>query len=1222
MVDDPRIRQLLEEILGSQATPEVVCASCPELLPALRERWQRVCRVHADLEALFPPADRPTPWPAEVPGPPRIPGYEVEGLLGKGGMGVVYRARHLALKRTVALKMLAAGPGHFAGRERFLAEAEAVARLQHPNIVQIHEVGEADGQPFLALEFVAGGSLAQRLAGQPLPPREAARLVAALAEAMHLAHSRNLVHRDLKPGNVLLAGGPDTPVGQCQPKITDFGVARQLDADSGHTLVGDVVGTPSYMAPEQAEGRAHAAGPAADVWALGAILYECLTGRPPFEGTTAQTTLDQVRHHEPAAPAALNCQVPRDLNTICLKCLRKPPEQRYSSARELADDLGRFVRGEPVAARPVGVFERARKWVRRRPTAAALVAAVALLAAAGGAAGWLLYRQEAHQAQTDREVEDVLARARGRLEAAWQAADVAALTEAAAEGSRAEDIARSGGADPAAWQHVKAFQEDAALRLARAHKNRLLREALLDVPLPREHRANLPYHAVPEQLVGGTSLEALYTAAFRRWGLDVDGTPEEEVVRRLGAEPAPVVQDVIAALDHWMLHRRLHGHPEAAWGRLHRLADRLDHDPRHRQLRALLVRVAPRPGAGLAALPRWELERQCARRELLELRRSIDPRTAPVLTVLLLARAFDLVGDSVGAERLLREAVTARPDQVALLIALGVVLEAQGPAPLADAIGYYRAARAQRRELGLALADALLTAGRPAEAEELLLELARHKPGHPLIMYFHGLALYLQGKPGAVEALRQVIDLQPDFAMAHLNLGIILANRGDMTAAEAALRKAVELAPNSSTAHHNLGRVLHWLGDEAAAEAALRRAIAIDPAFAEAYHHLGMVLHRQGDLADAAAALRRAIDLQPTSAESHFNLGNVLLAQRKPAEAEAAFRAALALKPDLPKAHFSLGNALLAQGKLAAAEAAFRRAVELQTDFVAAHHDLGNVLLMQAKYAAAEAAFREVLVRQPDSADAHRALGYALLRQQQPEAAEAALRRALALKPGLAVAWFNLGDALLEQGRFAEAGDVFHQAAPLFPAKHPGRDRSRQLELLCRRYAALGARLPEYVFGDRPPADAAELADLARLCHFKGYYATAARWYAEAFARRPSLAADPRTALRYHAACAAAPVGCGAGIDSAALGETERVCWRQQALEWLRADLAAWARWLDGDPAARRQTVRQALSHWRQDGRLGCMRDPAALRRLAAEERRDGRALWAEVDAVLARTEQ
>jgi serine/threonine protein kinase len=418
MVGNPKVLTLIEEMLDSGKTPEEVCRDCPELLPEVRQRWQKFRLIDAQVEALFPGIQTRQGADALIPGLafadlPQVPGYEVEAVLGQGGMGVVYKARHLALKRTVALKMLAVGHPHPAERARFRAEAEAVARLAHPNIVQIHEIGEADGRPFFALEYVAGGSLAERLAGQPLSPRDAARLVAALAEAMHLAHSRNLVHRDLKPGNVLLApdpvsggcepavegegtGGSRPPLTHFIPKITDFGLVRQMDADSGQTFDGVVMGTPCYMAPEQAEGHAHAAGPAADVYALGAILYECLTGRPPFEGATPLETLEQVRSREPAAPSSLNRQAPRDLQTICLKCLRKQPERRYASAQELADDLGRFVRGEPVTARPTGRLERVAKWMRRNPTVACL-SALAALALVAGTVVSLLFGVEAHR---------------------------------------------------------------------------------------------------------------------------------------------------------------------------------------------------------------------------------------------------------------------------------------------------------------------------------------------------------------------------------------------------------------------------------------------------------------------------------------------------------------------------------------------------------------------------------------------------------------------------------------------------------------------------------------------------------------------------------------------------------------------------------------------------------------------------------------------------------
>jgi hypothetical protein len=304
---------------------------------------------------------------------PDIPGYAIEGVLGRGGMGVVYKARYLALKRTVALKMIL-GSGHAGAQERlrFKAEAEAVARLQHPHIVQVFEVGEHQGLPFCALEFVDGGSLDKKLKDQPLPPRQAAQLVATLADAMHLTHSRNVVHRDLKPANVLLTADG-------VPKVTDFGLARQLDSDSERTHAGAVMGTPSYMAPEQASGQTHEAGPAADTYALGAILYACLTGRPPFQSANVVETLDQVRQQEPVAPRLLQPKVPRDLETVCLKCLRKQPEQRYASARELGEDLGRFLRGEPVTARPVGPMERAWRWCRRNPVVAGLATAVTVV---------------------------------------------------------------------------------------------------------------------------------------------------------------------------------------------------------------------------------------------------------------------------------------------------------------------------------------------------------------------------------------------------------------------------------------------------------------------------------------------------------------------------------------------------------------------------------------------------------------------------------------------------------------------------------------------------------------------------------------------------------------------------------------------------------------------------------------------------------------------------
>jgi serine/threonine protein kinase len=301
-----------------------------------------------------------------MPWPQSVPGYQILEELGRGGMGVVYKALQTSLKRPVALKMILAG--NYAGpqdRARFELEAEAVARLQHPNIVQVYEVGVHQGLPFFSMEFCPGGSLAQMLKDNPLPPTGAARLIEVLARAVRAAHEAHLIHRDLKPANVLL--GVDGT-----PKITDFGLAKKLD-EVGQTHSGAVMGTPSYMAPEQAQGRTRDIGPAADIYSLGAMLYECLTGRPPFKGEHPVDTLLQVQSQEPVPPSRLQPKVPRDLETICLKCLQKDPKNRYASAGDLAEDLHRFQEGQPITARPVGLGGRLVKWMRRKPSNAALI---------------------------------------------------------------------------------------------------------------------------------------------------------------------------------------------------------------------------------------------------------------------------------------------------------------------------------------------------------------------------------------------------------------------------------------------------------------------------------------------------------------------------------------------------------------------------------------------------------------------------------------------------------------------------------------------------------------------------------------------------------------------------------------------------------------------------------------------------------------------------------
>jgi tetratricopeptide (TPR) repeat protein/tRNA A-37 threonylcarbamoyl transferase component Bud32 len=334
-----------------------------------------------------------TPVPPPPPSSSKLPaveGYELLGVLGRGGMGVVYKARHIKLKRLVALKMILGGAR--AGDEdmlRFRTEAEAVARLQHPHIVQIYEIGAQDGQPFFSLEFIDGGSLDRKVGGKPQPLLEATSLMATLADAVHFAHQQGILHRDLKPANILL-----TKSGE--PKITDFGLAKQMDGAQGQTETGSIMGTPAYMPPEQAQGDTRNLGPAADIYSLGAIMYELLTGAPPFKGETAMDTLLQVQMTEPTRPGKLRPRLPRDLETICLKCLEKSPCRRYATAGDLADDLRRFLNHEPIVARPVSTWERGVKWLRRHPAGAACLALLGLLILGSGGA---LAAYGVHQAQ-------------------------------------------------------------------------------------------------------------------------------------------------------------------------------------------------------------------------------------------------------------------------------------------------------------------------------------------------------------------------------------------------------------------------------------------------------------------------------------------------------------------------------------------------------------------------------------------------------------------------------------------------------------------------------------------------------------------------------------------------------------------------------------------------------------------------------------------------------
>jgi WD40 repeat protein len=402
---------------------------------------------------------------------PTIAGHEILGVQGRGGMGVVYKARQLGLNRLVALKVILTGSHADAAQQaRFRTEAEAVARLQHPNIVQIHQVGGEESCPYYSMEFVDGRSLAQELDGTPQPARPAAALIATLARAIHAAHQKGIIHRDLKPANILLSPTPEAhgpklgacgepgtlDVGPRTPKITDFGLAKLLDVDAGQTGSGAVVGTPSYMSPEQATSNHRQIGPATDVYSLGAILYELLTGRPPFKAQNQMETLRQVLSNDPVSLSRFDLKVPRDLETVCQKCLRKEPHQRYSTAVELAEDLERFLADRPILARRTPKWERAWRWCRRNPAVAVMAAFVAalLLLLSGGAwlAAFRLNKELTRSEKAERIAQQEKDAATAQL---WQAAYAQAIAT------------RKGGRVGQRFESLKAIQQAAQITRAR-----------------------------------------------------------------------------------------------------------------------------------------------------------------------------------------------------------------------------------------------------------------------------------------------------------------------------------------------------------------------------------------------------------------------------------------------------------------------------------------------------------------------------------------------------------------------------------------------------------------------------------------------------------------------------------------------------------------------------------------------------------------------------------
>jgi serine/threonine-protein kinase len=1172
MTDNPRLRQLLDELLSSHATPEEVCASCPELLPQLRVRWQKMCLLRAELDALFPasPAQSASP-PAESPAGtvlPQVPGYEVKAELGHGGMGVVFRAWHLRLNRPVALKMLLAGAyARPEERSRFLREAEAVAALRHPNIVPVYDAGDVDGRPYFTMELVEGGSLAGKLAGTPQPAREAAALLATLAEAVEAAHRSGIVHRDLKPGNILL-----TPDGV--PKITDFGLARRLEDGNGLTLSGVPVGTPSYMSPCQARGDKSAMGPATDVYALGAILYECLTGRPPFRAETPTATLQQVLADDPVPPARLNPRVPRDLETICLKCLDKEPLRRYASAQALADDLRRFERGEPITARPLGWLGRLARWARRRPAAAALsgvlvvTAALALVLVGGWL--WLDGQRRATARATARAADDDLREA-DRL---MRQGD---LTRARAALERANGRLGTGGA-PDMQDRVRQAEAELQRREGREEQARQFRERLDAIRLVR--------CALVDGHFDRLRSDREYEEAFRSAGLDPFEEPPQVVADRINGSPARAA--LVAALDDWAVCAA--------------------HKLRRDWLLAVARLADPDPWRDRVRDPKvyWDLK------NLQELTRKPVEGQSLQLLVALGERLH--TADPRAALPFLRQVQQAYPGD---FFANFWVAYAEEPAMK---VGYYRVAQAVRPNTAVAnwnLAGALLALGRTEEAIPYLRRVAALDPADlqcrtllaessaKVAEEHKELARELQMRQQWAEAIthyRAAVALKPDWASTHYDLGMALNSPGHQDEAIEQLRTTLAIDPRYPAARANLVRILLDRGraDEAIAE--LRQAVALDPRNTGARAELRGALARLGRWPEVRAAWREELDAGPPEHDAWFGYAELCLFLGDEKEYRRARRDLLArfgAATDPAVAERTARACLL----LPAPEDELRQAAALAQRAVAAGPPSGQEWVYPYfLFAKGLADYR--LGRYDDA-----------LAVMSGEAAKA---QYLGPSQRLITAL-----ALSRKGQKDEPLKTLAAAVVSYDWSAAKADRLEHwiAHVLRREAEALILPdLPAFLEGKYQPKDNERLA-LAGSCQFHGRRAAEAGLLAAALAADPKLAEDPVAGLRYRAARAAAVAGCGGGADGAALNDAERERWRRQTVAWLRLDLAAWTKRLEPAQPADRAEVQKVLTRWREEPDLTGLRDAAALERLPPAERQECLALWQEVADLLRRAE-
>jgi tetratricopeptide (TPR) repeat protein/serine/threonine protein kinase len=1207
----------------------------------LRRRVRELLDAHRQASSFLDGAASeisPSPGePAVMEGPGTVIGpYRLVEEIGEGGMGLVFVAEQVEpVRRRVALKVVKPGMDTRQVIARFEAERQALALMDHPNVARVLDAGATEsGRPFFVMELIQGVPITAYCDRCEMTTRDRLGLFAQVCRGIQHAHQKGVIHRDVKPTNVLVAIEDGRPVA----KVIDFGVAKAINQRLTERTImtgfAQMLGTPLYMSPEQAEMSPLALDTRTDIYSLGVLLYEILTGTTPFEGRQlGEASFDEVRRVirdvEPPAPSTristlgeraraiaerrrsdprrLRHEVRGDLDWIAMKALEKDRARRYETASALAADVERYLRHEPVEACPPSRIYRLRKLIRRNRSsiiaAACLVAAFLVLA---GSIGWIARDRASRRVVLEREV-------LGAIEEAGSSYRSGRAPDAMAAVKRAEGLVAGAGVSAGLAQRVHQWRSDldTVVRLDEIRSDQV-----------REKDGGFDWR----------DADAAYETLFKRYGLDPGTHDAGEAAERIRA--SAIRDDLLAGLDNWVLARSFTGLPGRE--KLLDVARRADADPWRNRLREGIV--------------------SRDREALLELSRDEGLLSQPPADLLLLNRVLRELEESQAATELLRRAQADRPADFWINVALGAALE---DSDASRAAGFYRAALALRPASFAAymgLGNCFLRSGDLDQA------VAAYQKGialHPAEAKLHmnlSIALGKLGRQEEEEAeARRAMELNPDLMEAHYNLAQILYRKGNLDEAIPLYRRVNELEPTeyqAVRAHEQLGNLLRDQGklDEAIAE--WRKAIEIQPDRAAPYHGIVEALAQKGDLDGALAESWKAIEADPKSAKSHYNLGVALASKGRPDEAMAAYRKAIDLDPrdtdalvnvgvlhhnrgetddaiaalrkaveidpSLLKAHFNLGSILAEQGKLGDAEAAYRRALELDPAAFDVHECLGRVLGQQGKLDEAEARLRHAIALAPREARPHANLASALRQQGKHDEAIIEYRRAIELGPDVAQVHGTLADALRESGRLDEALLSYKRSHDLGKGNPSWTQLCARLISDCEKLIELEGRLPRVLAGEDALTGGEDRLAFADLGYRTRRFELAARFYEEALAAEPGLAIAPPGVHRYNAACSAALAGAGEGRDAGALDGEARARRRAQALAWLRAELAeAASRW-EKDPAAR-PAVGRALHHWLHDPDLKGLRDDGVVSGLPPGERQACAGVWRDVEELLRR---